>query len=264
MSESSGSAPSRSLRLPDFLIAGAPRSATTWLYVLADRHPAIAMAKPVRPEPKFFLVNEIYERGLQYYADTWFGGMSRDVLAGEKSTNYLESKNAAARIARDLPDVRIVFLLRHPVERAYSNYLWSKANGLETETFERALALEEERERHLPAALRYARPFSYFSRGLYAAQLREYFSLLRRDQIMVLRQDDVVNSPRSVAERLFRFLGVTPMPELADGLGRINSSMRVGETDLDPATRTVLLRRYQEANRSLAALLGEDFPAWDR
>jgi len=59
---------------PTFLIAGAPRSGTTWLYHLLDRHPEVYMAKPVRPEPKFFLVDELYERGLQHYIDTWFAG----------------------------------------------------------------------------------------------------------------------------------------------------------------------------------------------
>ena len=55
------------LRLPDFIIAGAPRCATTWLSTLADLHPSLAMAKPVRPEPKFFLVDELYGNGIAAY-----------------------------------------------------------------------------------------------------------------------------------------------------------------------------------------------------
>src|SRR5689334_22661946 len=100
------------------------------------------MAKPVKPEPKFFLVDHLYARGLEYYAGTWFAAAGEAQVAGEKSTDYLESAAAAARIARDLPRVKLVFILREPVERAYSNYLWSKMNGLETEDFETALALE--------------------------------------------------------------------------------------------------------------------------
>ena len=73
----------------------------------------------------------------------------------------------AERIHAALPAVRLIFLLRNPVERAYSNYLWMRRNGFETETFARALMLEEQRERELPAALCYARPFAYFSRGQY-------------------------------------------------------------------------------------------------
>ena len=61
------------------------------------------MAKPVTPEPKFFLVDDLYEKGLEHYARTWFSDAGAAPLAGEKSTDYLESAAAAERIARDLP-----------------------------------------------------------------------------------------------------------------------------------------------------------------
>jgi len=83
---------------PTFIIAGAPRSGTTWLYELLDRHPDVFMAKPARPEPKFFLVDELYGRGIQHYFDTWFAGAEAYPAAGEKSTNYLESPAAARRM----------------------------------------------------------------------------------------------------------------------------------------------------------------------
>ena len=133
------------------------------------------MAKPLAPEPKFFLVDDEYAKGLQYYSEKWFAGAASQ-LAGEKSTDYLESAAAAARIARDLPQVKLIFILREPCPRAYSNYLWSKMNGLETEDFATALRLEEQRERELPERLKFTRPFSYFSRGLYADLLAPYFS----------------------------------------------------------------------------------------
>src|SRR5688500_18430887 len=107
--------------MPDFIIAGAPRSGTTWLYMLADRHPAVAMARPWRPEPKFFLIDELYERGISYYSANWFDSLPPGRVLGEKSANYLESPAVAARIHRHLPEVRLVFILRNPVDRAYSN-----------------------------------------------------------------------------------------------------------------------------------------------
>src|SRR5262249_1003740 len=149
------------------------------------------MARPVTPEPKFFLVDQIYEKGLAHYAETWFAAAGGARVAGEKSTDYLESASAARRIAADLPHVKLVFILREPAERAYSNYLWTRMNGLEKEDFATALRLEEQRERDLPERLKFARPFSYFSRGLYADLLAPYFERFPHDQILVLRFEDI-------------------------------------------------------------------------
>jgi hypothetical protein len=137
-------------KLPDFIIGGAPRSGTTWLYRVLDLHPQIYLAKPLQPEPKFFLVADLYRRGIQYYQETWFAEAPPEKMAGEKSTNYLESATTAMRIQEHLPWVKLIFILREPVERAFSNYLWSKTNKMENEDFETALALEQERERSLP------------------------------------------------------------------------------------------------------------------
>ena len=249
------------MRLPDFIIGGAPRSGTTWLYELLDRHPDVYMAKPVKPEPKFFLVDHLYEKGLQYYADTWFAPAGEWQVAGEKSTDYLESAAAAERIARDLPYVKLVFILREPADRAYSNYLWSRMNGIETEDFQTALRLEAERERTLPEKWKFARPFSYFSRGLYADLLQEYVKRFRREQILILRFEDIEERPSVLAVKLHRFLGVDPRPDDVDGLGVINPSETRGDT-LDPQTRRALMARYAESNRRLAAMLGPEYPLW--
>ncbi len=251
-------------RLPDFIIAGAPRSGTTWLYMLADRHPQVAMAKPWRPEPKFFLVDDLYEKGIEYYSENWFQPLPRGRVLGEKSANYLESSATAERIHRHLPEVRLVFVLRHPVERAYSNYLWSRLNGLETETFERALELESIREASLAPTLRFARPHANFSRGLYAEHLGRFLRLFRRDQILILRTEDIGTKPREVAAELFRFIGVESNPELADGLRRANSARpESGAPPLAPAVRSQLAARYREPNRRLQELLGPGFVLWD-
>jgi hypothetical protein len=240
-----GSRGSLALRLPDFIIGGAPRSGTTWLYELLDRHPDVYMARPVKPEPKFFLVDHLYDKGLAFYADTWFAGAGDARLAGEKSTDYLESAAAAERIARDLPQVRLIFILREPADRAYSNYLWTRMNGLETEDLQTALRLEEQREQNLPERWRFSRPFSYFSRGLYADLLAPYFERFPREQVV----------------RVHRFLGLDPRPEDSQGIGVINPSEKRGEV-LDEPTRRDLEARYAEPNRRLAAMLGPEFQLW--
>jgi hypothetical protein len=250
------------LRLPDFLIGGAPRAGTTWLYALLDRHPSIYMAKPAKPEPKFFLVDHLYEKGLEHYSRTWFADAGAAPIAGEKSTDYLESPVAAERIARDLPRVKVVFILREPVDRAHSNYLWTRMNGLETEDFATALRLEAARERDLPERLRFTRPYSYFSRGLYADLLQPYLDRFARDQLLVLRFEDIIGAPRRLAGTLHAFLGVEPRPDDVDGLGVINPSDRTSGTELSESVRRDLTAKYAEPNRRLAQLLGQQFDMW--
>jgi hypothetical protein len=249
------------VRLPDFIIGGAPRAGTTWLYELLDRHPDVHMAKPLKPEPKFFLRDDEYAKGLEYYSTRWFAGASSSKIVGEKSTDYLESAAAAERMARDVPHVKLLFLLREPVSRAYSNYLWSKMNGLETEDFGAALRLEERRERELPEHLKFTRPFSYFSRGVYADLLEPYFNRFVEHQLFIARYEDVVDRPRALAEAVQTFIGVSPRPSDVDGLGIINPSRR-DSSGLADDVRRELERRYEEPNRRLAMLLGSSFPMW--
>jgi len=247
---------------PTFIIAGAPRSGTTWLYELLDRHPDVFMAKPPRPEPKFFLVDELYARGIAYYNETWFTGAAQYAAAGEKSTNYLESATAAERIHAHLPAVKLVFILREPAHRAYSNWLWSSMNGMETEDFERALSRENERERTVDPRLRYARPHAYFSRGLYAKLLRPYLNLFPRDQVLCLKFDDVVRFPERLAQRLHTFIGVTPRPDDAVGLDVVNPSEKRGEAMPEDVIQR-LRARYADSIRELAAMVGEEFAEWE-
>jgi hypothetical protein len=223
------------------------------------------MATPPRPEPKFFLVDELYARGLDWYAHQWFAAAPAKALCGEKSTNYLESASAARRMAGDLPEVRLIFLLREPAERAWSNYLWSCMNGAESETFARALDLEEEREGRLGAEHRFSRPHAYFSRGLYADLLEPWFGGFAREQILCLRYEDLVTAPGRLAERVHRFLGVVPRSRDADGLGTINAANTSGPDGARQPPPDVLRRlraRYTEPNRRLARLLGPTFEVW--
>lgn len=247
---------------PTFIIAGAPRSGTTWLYELLDRHPDVFMAKPPRPEPKFFLVDELYARGIQHYYDTWFHAASGHRAAGEKSTNYLESARAAQRIHQHLPGVKLVFILREPAQRAYSNWMWSVMNGMEPDDFETALAKEEERDRTVAPSLKFARPHAYFSRGLYADLLQPYLKLFPREQVLCLKFDDIIRHPGELAARLHRFIGVDARPQDVVGLDVVNPSEKRGEVmPQDVIDR--LRRRYAGSIRELAAMVGPEFAEWE-
>ncbi len=190
-------------RCPDFLIGGAQKSGTTALHVLLGRHREIFLARP--QELDFFDRDESYDHGLD-----WYLGHFKDAnlpAVGQTSTQYLYSVRAAARIARDLPAVKLIFILRDPVERAWSHYWHCVKYGLETADFATARRLESERLERGGDDRRF---FSYVDRGLYATQLQRYLERCSRERILVLQTEDLARDAMRVLERCHAFLGVEP------------------------------------------------------
>lgn len=249
------------MNLPNFLIAGAPRAGTTFLYEVLDEHPEVYLAKPRNPEPKFFLIDDEFQKGLGYYSEKYFAGVEGQAAVGEKSTNYLENGQVAGRIRSLLPQVKLLFTLRNPIERALSNYLWSKKNGLETLSFEEAVEQEQAREAQYPAAYRYSRPFSYVSRGMYAAHLRPYLAAFPAAQIKVVLLEDLEAKPQEEIDEICRFLGVAARQSSGDLHRRVNSA-RQGDEQVGDATRGKLRDIYRAPNRELADLLNRDLSLW--
>ena len=250
------------MRLPDFIIGGAPRSATTWLYQVADSHPQIAMARPVTPEPKFFLIDELYEKGLDYYSQTWFEQLPEGALIGEKSTNYLESSTAVERISRDLPLVKMIFLLRNPIDRAYSNYLWSVQNGLESESFDNALDREDERTLALDPKLRYALPYSYISRGRYSVLLTPWIESLGKERICIMTTEELAATPALAMCKVTDFLNVERFHSGLEQIGKVNASNRPTQAVLSSKLRARLAEIFKEEKQQLQKLAAIDLSLW--
>lgn len=259
--DESGKIVQGSSKLPTFLIAGAPRSGTTYLYDLLDSHPGVFLAKPPRPEPKFFLVDEEFRKGLDYYRERYFAGAGGFAAVGEKSTNYLEGAAVASRIYESLPEVRLIFVLRNPVERAYSNYRWSVQNGLELLSFADAVEQEAAREREYGERQKYSRPHSYVSRGLYAELLKPFFDRFESSRIKVLLLDDIERAPEATAAELFEFLQLSPVPIAFRFDERVNAAT-AGEPEIPPAVARRLDDFYRVPNAELADLLHRDLSAW--
>jgi LPS sulfotransferase NodH len=248
-------------RLPTFIIGGAPRSGTTLLCHLLDRHPDVYMIKPYVPEPKVLVTPN--ESGtaeyLRRYA-TAFAAADAQVALGEKTSYYLEHTEVPHRIADALGHVRLLFIVREPVQRAYSNYRWSRQNGIETLSFDEAVRLEGTRGNPLGPERAYARPFDYLARGDYATFAERYYSRFGREDVRFVLYEDLERRPAEVMQEVQRFIGVAPIPMDAQALGRINAAPDAGQ--LPPALEASLRERMAPLVRRFASVSGLDVSCW--
>ncbi|HEX9774510.1 MAG TPA: sulfotransferase [Actinomycetota bacterium] len=240
-----------------FVIVGAQRCGTTYLYTLLDEHPSIEMARPLRPEPKFFLKADAVARGIDAYLADHFGHRPHARVRGEKGTSYIESEDAARRIAGILPDPKIVVLVRDPIDRAISNYRFSVKNGLETLPIAEALT-EQAQDRPYDTSSISASPFGYLRRGRYAEQLEMYGRHIPRERIFVAVLEELVEG--GVLAELCAFLGVEPHQTREPG-PPVNASE--GEKPQLAEADAARLRTYfAPATERLEEFLGRRIESW--
>jgi Sulfotransferase domain len=205
---------------PDFLVIGAQRSGTTTLFRVLSQHPQV-LRPTLSKGVGYFDTN--YHQGRRWYTAHFplrltarLRGQGTQVF--ESSGYYAFHPLAAQRIAADLPRVKIVMMVRDPVERAYSAHSHELARGFETEDFETAIALEPQRTageaNRLTVDGRYAshahRHHAYLARGRYAEQLDRFAEQLGRDRVYVMDAHRFFASPVEELASLFEWLGLPP------------------------------------------------------
>jgi hypothetical protein len=265
-----GSATASRRQLPSFILVGAQRAGTTSLFRALMSHPMVHAAN-YHKGVNYFDVN--YGRDFSWYRGHFptstllrkrTRGSAGEPITFEASGYYMFHPWAAVRIARHLPDVRIVAMLRDPVERAYSAWKHELARGYETETFECALELEDERlagqEERMLADPDYQsfshRHHAYVRRGQYAEQLHRLHRNFAPDRVHVIESELFFTRPETTYGGLLDFLGLpSVLPERFDRWnGRPSSPM-------EDSTRVRLREHFSTHDEALAALLGRD-PAW--
>lgn len=245
---------------PDFIIGGAPRAGTTFLVHALDRHPDIYMAKPYRPEAKVFVGPE--RDPASVYA-SYFEGARPGQKLGEKTTNYFESADACRRIHATLLDVKLIFLLREPVARAYSNYLWSKKNGLESLPFEQVVDLDEDsRPIPLPPEKAHTRPYHYFQRSHYDIHARNYMEAFGRSRVLFLLYEDIQHRLDPFMQDVQKFVGVSPKSTSSLTSGDVINSAKEMDGPIDPEIEARLRERFAPSVRRLGTLTGLDLRLW--
>jgi hypothetical protein len=201
------------LTLPNFMIIGAAKSGTTSLVEMLRQHPQVFF--PFAKEPMFFSHDPTYNRGLEWYARTYFKKAQKYPARGEATPHYLHwSAKTAPRIQDAYPndDIRFIAIFRNPVERAYSWYWNSVKEGLEELSFKDALAAETERlQLHAPELERNGwMTHAYFQGGCYASQLKPFLEKFQPEKFLFLLQEDLRKDFGETSKKLLSFLGVDP------------------------------------------------------
>jgi hypothetical protein len=262
---------SRARMLPGFLIVGAQRCGTTSLSRTLSQHPAVAGAA-MHKEVHYFDTG--YSRGIAWYRShfplpmlaRWAtGSPGVPPMAFESSPYYMFHPLAAERIHRDLPGVKLLVLLRDPVERTHSAHAHEVAHGYETEPYERALELEETRLRGEAERI-VAEPgynsfshqhHSYRARGEYAEQLERLEKFFGRERIHVIDSGDFFADPEPVYRQVLDFLGLPRGPE--PDFRRRNAQPR--SAPMAGSIRAALEEHYRPHDERLARWLGRE-PSW--
>lgn len=258
---------------PDFLVIGTKRGGTTSLFNYMLMHPGVLGLFPRSRGKKstdffFSSPDRTHASDERWYRSHFHSERYRSVRArrtgyrpvgGEASPYYVWDPRIASRVRALAPDVRAILLLRDPVERAWSHYQERCSNGVEPLSFEDALAAEEGRlegelERMLADDGYHSDAYdwySYRSRGVYLPQIRTWLSEFPREQLLVLRSEDMYADVQGTFDRICDYLGI-PGHRLPT-TRTFNASRR---DTLPDAARAELTAFYADHNDELAEFLG--------
>lgn len=189
---------------PTFFVVGAHKAGTTSLYTHLRRHPQIFL--PSVKEPRYFTPEVPYSVSLDRYRDLYASASDYPAI-GDITPFYLPREAAPGRIREVCPAARIVIILRDPVERAYSHYLFARETTHEepVKSFQEALRRYENRK-----SKEWYLSQQYIEHGQYHAQVRRYLDTFDGEQVKVLLFDDLLRNPNELLMQIARHIGVDP------------------------------------------------------
>jgi hypothetical protein len=235
------------------LVVGAQRCGTTYLHDALAAHPEVAMARPVRPEPKVFLRPDPVDAAT--YVQEFFGHAGDAAVLGEKSTSYLEVPEVPDRVAGTLGSPQILVQLRDPVARAVSNWSFSRDHGVEPRSLAAALRADLAGEQEWDRTVSSVSPFAYVARGRYVDDLARWVG---RFDVRVQFLEELLTDP-GVTGDLYRWLGVDDSFRPLLGDDPVNASSTTPEP-LGAELEAELREHYRDSDAALAELLGRALP----
>jgi hypothetical protein len=268
--------------LPDFLIIGGQRCGTSSLYYYLTEQRGISSA--ATKEVHFF--DDFFARGIHWYRAQFPTSINKyyvermrnhHFLTGEASPYYIFHPHAPGRISAVLPHIKLIALLRNPIDRAYSQH-WLEVKGrYETLSFEEAIKCEQdriagEREKILSDENYHSfkhRRYTYLTRGIYIDQIEYWLNYFPRDQFLILKTEDLYSNPASIVRQTLEFLGI-PGKEIDTNReykkykvpSKTGYRTKDSAPKMDPTTRKYLVEYFKPYNARLYEFLGRDLE-WD-
>ena len=253
--------------LPSFIIVGAVRCGTTSLYYNICEHSSVLPAS--YDEIGFFDSN--YELGINWYKSMFptkfkikkIESKTGICITGEDTPFYFWDKKSIERIKKDIPKIKLIILLRNPIDRAYSNYHLGVRLGSESLSFEDSIKkeielLEKNNDFESDGIEKFLRPRSYIAKGLYYQQIKNWFDVFSKDQILILNTENLSVNPHQTLKQIFNFLNL-PNEKIQNIQNRkVGNYQKMNEN-----TREYLKKLFQPHNEKLFKILGREFE-WNK
>jgi Sulfotransferase domain len=246
--------------LPSFIIIGAGKSGTTYLYDRLTEHPLVYRA--LVKEPHFFRHN--FRKGVPWYRAHFFSpawNRKRAAITGEASGGMFYA-HAPKRVRAIVPDAKLIAILRNPIDRAYSHYLHEVRLGFETLSFDKAIEREAERvegemervvndDTYFSFALRH---HAYLMKGIYWKAFETWFRYFPRDQLHIIKSEAFYTDPSKTLRETVAFL---ELPDWEPAQYRGHKAYPYPAMSV--STRERLAEYYAPHNSRLYEIVGTDW-----
>lgn len=232
--------------LPDFIVIGAKRCGTTSLYYYFGQHPSINSSA----HDKLGFFDDNFELGINWYK-SHFPIQKRNFLTYDVTATYIQSANVAKRIKKLLPNVKLIAILRNPIDRAFSEYNETVRENSEKLSFEDAITFEMNEQKNPNSK-------NYLTKGKYANQLTYWYEIFPKKQLLIISAEDLQNNTQNTLQSIFQFLNL-PNYSIKDIQKR-----NVGKyLPMKTETRKKLIDYFKPYNEDLYKLIDKHFD-WNR
>ncbi|MGB3514337.1 MAG: tetratricopeptide repeat protein [Microcoleaceae cyanobacterium] len=242
---------------PNFLIIGTIKGGTSSLYFYLTKHPSVLPA--VEKEMHFFDVN--FHKGIDWYLSQFpVIPEEENFWTGEATPNYMYSVEAANKLFSYFPKIKLIVILRNPIERAVSHYYMDKRLGQQQKSFTEAITVETKilqkmmNQSQTNANFLRGRKSRYLGLGLYLYFLQEWMNIFPREQFLILKSEDMYENPAATMKQVFKFLELPDYP-LDDYINYYPGSYSPIKANL----RGKLSELFQPYNQKLEEYLGIKF-----